>query len=98
MNKVKIMILAVTAACVFTAFKTDDSIYISHTAHVSFFSKARMENIEAHNYQGQSIINVKTGDIAFSIQIKSFEFKKQLMQDHFNERYMESDKYPKATF
>lgn len=65
---------------------------------VSFFSKATLENIEASSSQVVSLLNFATGDIQFSVIIKSFHFKKSLMEEHFNENYMESDKYPKATF
>jgi polyisoprenoid-binding protein YceI len=57
-----------------------------------------MEEIEAHNRQVVSSLDCSTGDIAFLLLIKSFEFKRALMQEHFNEEYMESDKLPKAGF
>lgn len=72
--------------------------YYSKDAKVSFYSKAPLENIEAHNYKGVCIIEQQTGKISFSVLMKGFEFAKGLMQDHFNENYVESDKYPKATF
>ncbi len=64
----------------------------------SFFSEARFENIEAISKKGISAININTGEIAFKIPIRSFVFKNGLMQEHFNENYLESDKYPNATF
>lgn len=45
-----------------------------------------------------SVLTLPTGDLQFSVLIKSFHFKKSLMEEHFNENYMESDKYPKASF
>lgn len=72
--------------------------YKSVSSSVHFFSDAPMEDIEATNLDGQSAINLSTGEIVFSIPIKSFEFEKSLMQEHFNENYLESDKYPTATF
>jgi len=65
---------------------------------VSFFSTSPLENISADNSQVMSVLNIPTGDMQFSVLIKSFHFKKSLMETHFNENYMESDKYPKATF
>ena len=50
------------------------------------------------NNEVANIINTKTGDIVFQVLIKSFKFEKELMHEHFNENYMESDKYPKAEF
>lgn len=72
--------------------------YLSKTAQVSFFSKAALENIEAHNHQGTTVIDIEKNEMAFTVLMKSFEFDKALMQEHFNEKYVESAKYPKATF
>jgi len=71
---------------------------ISRNGHIWFYSHTPLEDIEAHNRQVVSILDISTGDIAFNLLIKSFEFKKALMQEHFNESYMESDKYPKSAF
>ena len=65
---------------------------------VSFFSTSPLENISANNNQVMSVLTLPTGDLQFSVLIKSFHFKKSLMETHFNETYMESDKYPKASF
>jgi polyisoprenoid-binding protein YceI len=66
--------------------------------HISFFSKTSMENIQADNNQVMSVLNTQSGELQFSVIIKSFHFEKALMEEHFNENYMESDKYPKSTF
>jgi hypothetical protein len=71
--------------------------YMTRTGHISFLSDAPKEKIEAHNNQVISILTSK-GDLLFKVPIKSFEFKQALMQDHFNENYMESDKYDHASF
>lgn len=65
---------------------------------VVFFSDAAVEDITAKNTKSTSIFNVETGEIAFSIPIQDFEFAKSLMKEHFNEKYMETEKYPKSTF
>lgn len=72
--------------------------FISKTGHIWFYSYTPIEEIEAHNNQSASILNATTGDLQFSLLIRSFEFKKALMQEHFNVNYMESDTYPKASF
>lgn len=64
----------------------------------TFFSSALLEDITATSKKGKSAIDRNTGQIAFVVSIKSFEFAKSLMQEHFNEKYMESEKYPKANF
>lgn len=65
---------------------------------ISFFSKTAMENIDAKNNQVMSVLNTQTGEMQFSVLIKAFHFEKALMEEHFNENYMESNKFPKATF
>jgi len=72
--------------------------YIDRAGKASFFSSAPMEDIEAHSQQVVSIIDVKSGEIAASLLLRSFNFRKALMEEHFNENYVESHKYPKATF
>jgi len=72
--------------------------YFTKTGHISFFSSTPLENIEANNYQSTSVIDFSTGEMVFSLLMKGFEFEKALMQEHFNEKYVESDQFPKATF
>jgi hypothetical protein len=72
--------------------------FIAKTGHIWFYSYTSMEVIEAHNHQVVSILDPSTGDIIFNLLNKSFEFKVALMQEHFNENYMESTKFPKSTF
>ena len=72
--------------------------YITKTGHIWFYSKTPMEVIEAHNNQAASVIDIKTGSIAFNLIIKSFKFERALMEEHFNENYIESAKFPKSTF
>ncbi len=66
--------------------------------HISFFSTTPLEDIKADNNQVVSVINSQTGELQFSLLIKNFHFKKALMEEHFNENYLESHKYPKAVF
>lgn len=72
--------------------------YFTRTGQISFYSEAPIENIEAHNNQVSSFINFDTGEMVFSVPMKAFQFRKSLMQTHFNENYVESDKYPRSTF
>jgi len=70
----------------------------SERGQISFFSHAALEDITAVNKKPVSILNLATGDIGFSVQIKEFKFDQSLMEEHFNEKYMNSDTYPKSTF
>ncbi len=72
--------------------------YLTKNGAINFFSKSVMEDITADNNQVLSIVDADNGKMAISILMKSFMFKKALMQEHFNENYVESDKFPKATF
>jgi polyisoprenoid-binding protein YceI len=72
--------------------------YFTRSGRISFFSEAPLENIEAHTEQVTSFVDLKTGDMVFSVPMKAFQFRKSLMQEHFNENFVESDKYPKGTF
>lgn len=71
---------------------------IARNGGISFFSKTPLENIEAHTKTAVSVLDKKTGQIEFSVLIKSFTFEKALMQEHFNENYLESDRFPKSVF
>jgi polyisoprenoid-binding protein YceI len=82
--------------CLLNAYAQDK--YFTKTGKISFFSSTPIENIEAHNNRVTSIIETSTGNIEFSVLIRSFKFEKALMEEHFNENYMESDKYPKSVF
>lgn len=64
----------------------------------SFFSETPMENIQAENTKVVSMIDPATGVIAVKMTIRDFEFPNKLMQEHFNENYLESEKYPTAVF
>lgn len=73
-------------------------VYITKTGEVNFFSKTPLEDIKAENNQVYAAVDLSKKTIAFSMLLKSFLFRKELMQEHFNENYVESDKYPKAVF
>ena len=72
--------------------------YIARQGQVTFFSYTSAENIEAVNNQSLSVLDLDTNEIAVDILMRAFVFKKKLMREHFNESYIESDLYPKATF
>lgn len=70
----------------------------TRAGYVKFFSAAALENIEAENNLVSSVLDLSSGKFAFLVKIKSFQFEKALMQEHFNENYLMSDQFPKATF
>ena len=75
-----------------------DPVFTSRESVVTFYSKAPLEDIEARSTKLRGAISLETGKLLFVIPIKSFEFDKELMQKHFNEQYLESDRFPEARF
>ena len=72
--------------------------YMTRNGYIGFFSSTPIEDIKADNNQVASVIDISTGEIVFQVLIKSFKFAKALMEEHFNENYLESEKFPKSTF
>lgn len=72
--------------------------YMTQNGVISFFSSTPLENIEAINNQVSGVMNAENGEIAAVLLMKAFNFEKALMQEHFNEKYVESDKFPKSVF
>jgi hypothetical protein len=91
-------ILALAAFMMLSVAAFTQSIYMTRSGQISFFSKTPMENIEAINNEVTSMLDTGKGDLVFAVLIKSFHFDRALMEEHFNENYMESSKIPKATF
>lgn len=72
--------------------------YFTKTGEISFYSHTLMEDIEAISKSASTVYDVESGKIQWAVLVKSFEFEKALMQEHFNENYMESSSFPKASF
>jgi polyisoprenoid-binding protein YceI len=72
--------------------------YMTKNGFIGFFSHTPMEDIKGDNNQVAGVIDIATGDMVFQALVKSFHFDRALMEEHFNENYMESEKFPKATF
>ena len=78
--------------------KISAQIYTSQSCSLSFFSATVMENIDATNKNAHVLLNIKNNNIAIKASQTLFIFKSSFMQDHYNENYMESEKYPLTTF
>ncbi len=78
--------------------KVSAQIYASQTCTLSFFSSTVMENIDATNKEAHVLLNTANNSIAVKASQTLFIFKSSFMQDHYNENYMESEKYPLTTF
>jgi polyisoprenoid-binding protein YceI len=78
---------------------TKAQTYLTRNGNISFYSHTPLEDIKADNNEVAGVLNATTGSIECKAAIKSFHFPKQAMEDHFNNSdYMDSDKYPKASF
>ncbi len=77
---------------------TNNTYFATNNGTVSFFSKTPVEDISAKQSTAQSVINTTSQQIAVQLTVKDFTFPNALMQEHFNENYMETEKYPQATF
>jgi polyisoprenoid-binding protein YceI len=73
-------------------------ILVAKSSAISFFSKTPVRDIEAENKTSASLINLDTKDIVVKIAVKNFIFPNKLMQEHFNENYLETEKFPSSTF
>jgi hypothetical protein len=72
--------------------------YMTKNGYIGFYSHTAMEDIKADNNQVVGALDISTGEMVFQALIKSFHFDRALMEEHFNENYMESDKFPKSIF
>ncbi len=72
--------------------------FFTRSGTISFFSATLLEDIEATNQLVAAAVDVQSGQLAFTVPVSEFQFHKKLMQTHFNENYLESEKYPKAFF
>ena len=72
--------------------------YLTSEGYISFYSPTVIEDITVVNNKVGCVIDAATGSVAIIVTMNQFQFEKKLMQEHFNENYVESEKYPKATF
>lgn len=89
------LLLVVFVGLISTSFAQK---HISTSSEIRFLSTSPVEDIEAINKDSKSVIDLGTGNLVFLIPIIKFRFENSLMEEHFNENYMETEKYPKSTF
>jgi polyisoprenoid-binding protein YceI len=91
----KILMLAIILS---TSIAINAQVYSCKTGDVSFYSKTPMEDIYAQTKRARAGVNLKTRKVKIRIKMMSFKFEKPLMEEHFNEKYVETEKYPDAKF
>lgn len=79
-------------------FMANSQIMQLSNSHVKFYSYTVLEDIEAETKSAKGLINMEDESFYFEIPISTFDFEKDLMEEHFNENYMETEEYPTATF
>ena len=94
MNRKIVGLLAIMILCLAIGAKAQ--MVYTRTGMTHFYSKATLEDIEAVNKKVQCAFNPGSGQVSVKIPIADFVFDKKLMQEHFNENYLESEKYPNA--
>jgi len=72
--------------------------FFTKDAKINFNSSTPLEDIIAESNQATTFIDIEKNEVAFSVLTTSFKFRRALMEEHFNENYMESSKFPKAKF
>jgi polyisoprenoid-binding protein YceI len=97
-NKNKMKRIVIFLAFTFLFFSANAQKFMTRNGYIGFYSHTAMEDIKGDNNQVASVLDISTGEIVFQALIKSFHFEKALMEEHFNENYMESEKFPKSTF
>jgi polyisoprenoid-binding protein YceI len=96
MTMKKIILCAVLTASL-QGLRAQD-IYFTRTGKIEFHAGTSVEDVDGVNNEAASMLNIKTGELVFTVLVKSFHFKRALMEEHFNENYMESTLYPKASY
>ena len=92
-QKLFILFLFFSQVCI---AQSTEKIFTERQGKITFFSYTPVENIQASTNQAQSQFSAITNEIVVQIIMRTFQFKKSLMYEHFNESYIESDLYPKA--
>ena len=99
MSSKKVKNLLFTLLCsLFFMPSANGQIYTSKNIKINIFSSTPIEDIKAASYSAAAVLVTEKQEISFQVAVKSLEFDKKLMQEHFNENYMESDKFPLAKF
>jgi hypothetical protein len=90
--------LMIAVVLILATVSNAQNIYSTKDGQISFSSQKSVESIDAVNSEVASFLNIQSGDLVFSALLKGFHFQRALMEEHFNENYVESEKFPKSTF
>lgn len=95
-----IKIIITTVVSLFLASSAAAQLYKNKVdeCNISFFSKTPLEDIDAVSKKATVVLKTTTNDVQVGVPMISFKFPKPLMEEHFNENYVETEKYPVCTF
>lgn len=90
--------IILTVLCLAVSAQDDKyaNTYVCTKGKIHFFSASPLEDIEATSNVAVCVVNTQTKKVYAKVQQTSFVFKDKLMQEHYNENYMESDKFPSS--
>lgn len=95
MKKVAVVIALVIGTITLFSFKQTDDKLISKKSQIDIFSHTDAEDINAVNYASTATLSKESGEVVVSVPMQSFEFKKALMQKHFNsEKFLDTKAFP----
>ena len=98
MKNVRSIIFSLVALCILQTSGFSQSKYFTKSGSINFDASGALEDIKAENKKATFVLDAKSGAIELAVLLKAFAFERALMQEHFNENYVESDKYPKSTY
>ncbi len=88
----------ISVVLLLSSFSVNAQKYLAKDGVISFFSETPIEDISAVNTKVSAVFDEESNQLVFQLNITDFIFPKALMQEHFNENYLESDIFPKSTF
>jgi len=91
-------ILSLMAITALAVTSTTAQKYFTKEGNITFHAGTSVEDIDATNTTATCVIDAATGDMEWSVLVKGFKFKRALMEEHFNENYMQSNTFPKSSF
>ena len=94
MKRIALLVSSIFLACAILA----QGKFLSNEGRISFYSHTPLEDIKASHGAVSAVVDPESGEVAVIATMTGFRFKKKLMEEHFNENYVESEKYPKSTF
>jgi len=94
--RIRILVLAILFSGIFTAVSAQK--FITKTGTIEIFSETPLFIIDGVNKKVASILNAENGEVVASTLVRSFRFEEALVEEHFNENYLEPHKFPKSVF